>query len=90
MAKYREKPTKPKVVDAIQFMGMDGVVPQFSEPVPGWLLAALLDRRIDISTVERGSWITHQAGEMFIVGPDDFPARYVLQRRKSVRKSTAE
>ena len=90
MAKYKEQPTKPRIVEAIQFTGMERGEPLFSEAVPSWLLGALLAGKIDLSQIELGSWvIRHADGDIVPVVDDFFRARYEPLRKKPVRKAKA-
>lgn len=73
MTKYREAPTKPRVVHAVQFMGVENGAPTFNEPAPSWLLAAMLRGRLayvsgellyEDEKVPVGSWFVIDEGEV--------------------------
>lgn len=103
MAKYREAPAKPKTVEALQFTGMGEHVPQFSESMPGWVFAAFLSNRLEVTlgasgatlffdggTVVPGSWlIRHEDGDITACSAVDFLAQYQPLRKRAVRKPKA-
>jgi hypothetical protein len=104
MAKYREAPTKPRTVEAVQFTGLSAGVPQFNEPMPEWLFAAFLDQSITISdvhenaleftvveqTVVPGSWLVrHDNGIVSHCSAVAFLDLYKPARKKPVRKPKA-
>lgn len=104
MAKYQELPTKPRVVEAVQFTGIAAGVPQFNDPMPAWLFAAFLDQSFTISdvhenalestplaqTVVPGSWlIRHDNDIVSHCTATEFLALYKPVRKKPVRKPKA-
>ena len=75
MTKYREAPSKPRVVHAVQFMGVDNGAPTFNEPAPSWLLAAMLRGRLAFISGE----LVYEAnavpvGAWFVIDEDEVSA----------------
>lgn len=103
MAKYLEAPTKPQVVHAVQYTGVENQVPTFDEPVPGWLAGAMLRGRLSIgSGTLTFDGTDVPVGAFFMVDEGDevgetlrcvaalvFMQRFRPSRKKPVRKSKA-
>ena len=103
MTKYREAPSKPRVVHAVQFMGVENGVPTFNEPAPSWLLAAMLRGRLafvsgelvyEANAVPVGSWFVIDEDEvsadaMRVVHGPQFLGSFLPIRRKAIRKPKA-
>lgn len=66
MAKYRELPTKPRNVHAIQYTGVENGVPMWNEVPPSWVLSAFAKGRVAVidgglhcqgKSMDLGSWL---------------------------------
>lgn len=102
MSKYRELPQKPRSVYAIQYLGLKDGVPTFNEPAPHWVMAALAKGRMAVAEgvlfvqslpTDMGQWILIEE-DMNVDGiwtnsDVGFHGKYVLARKKSVRKPSA-
>ena len=104
MSKYIEIPQKPAVVRAIQYVGMDGGVPLFNDPVPGWVFGAMAKGHLQVidgglhcrgRSMDLGSWIIVDDQDvggdaMRTVLAADFLALYRPARKKpAARKPRA-
>jgi hypothetical protein len=95
MAKYQELPTKPRVVEAVQFTSLTDQVPTFNEPMPQWLFQAFLTKQIEVGTstlildgspIALGSWIVNHGTHLKPLSALDFIAQFKILRKKPVRK----
>lgn len=104
MSKFLEAPTKPKVVHAVQFTGVEGGTPTFNEPVPAWLVSNMIRGRLtmgedililDDSSVPVGAWFIVDEGDVAgdtlrFAHAAQFFATFRPARRKPVRKPKAQ
>lgn len=72
MAKFLEAPTKPKVVHAIQYTGVENGAPTFNEPVPSWIVGPMVRNELTMVdgalvheefAVPVGAWLLVDEGD---------------------------
>lgn len=104
MSKFLEAPTKPKVVQAVQYTGVENGAPTFNEAVPAWLVSNMIRGRLamvsdqlafDDTTVPVGAWFIVDEGDVAgdtlrFASAAQFFATFRPARRKPVRKPKAE
>lgn len=103
MAKFIEAPTKPRVVHAVQYTGVEKGSPTFNEPVPTWLVSNMIRGRLamvsdqlafDDTTVPVGAWFIVDEGDVSgdtlrFAPAAQFFAAFRLSRRKPGPRSKA-